>query len=103
MVEWFNDRSPHHLEPAAQIIPDCDTQFVAGLVARLRNPSRQSRPISLRVPALIAAVGPRSMISSSAARWGFNFETRYLVAVRMREFSIPVKLKHMRYYITAPI
>ena len=31
MVEWFNDRSPHHLEPAAQIILDCDTQFVAGL------------------------------------------------------------------------
>jgi hypothetical protein len=31
MVEWFNDRSPHHLEPAAQIIPDSDTQFVAGL------------------------------------------------------------------------
>ena len=31
MVERFNDRGPHHLEPAAQIIPDRDAQFVTRL------------------------------------------------------------------------
>jgi hypothetical protein len=31
MVERFNDRCPHYFEPAAQIIPDRDAQFVTGL------------------------------------------------------------------------
>ena len=31
MVERFNDRRPHHFEPAAQIIPDRDAKFVTGL------------------------------------------------------------------------
>ena len=31
MVEWFNDRCPHHFKPAAQIIPDRDAKFVTGL------------------------------------------------------------------------
>ena len=31
MVERFNDHCPHYFEPAAQEIPDCDTEFVACL------------------------------------------------------------------------
>jgi hypothetical protein len=31
MVKRFNDRMPRHPEPAAQIIPDLDTELVAGL------------------------------------------------------------------------
>jgi len=30
MVEWFDDRMPGDLEPAAQIISDRDAQFVTG-------------------------------------------------------------------------
>ena len=52
IVERFNDRCPHHFEPAAQKIPTA-MPSLSHVLARLRNPSRQSRPISLRVPALI--------------------------------------------------
>ena len=31
MVERFNDRVPHDFEPAAQIIPERDAQFVTRL------------------------------------------------------------------------
>ena len=30
VVEWFDDRMPGNLEPATQIIPDRDAQFVTG-------------------------------------------------------------------------
>src|SRR3954463_13868065 len=31
VVEWFDECVPRHLEPAAQIVPDRDAEFVAGL------------------------------------------------------------------------
>ena len=52
MVERCNDQVPHDFEPAAQIIPNRDAQFVTRLRETEESVTRQSRPMSLRVPAL---------------------------------------------------
>ena len=68
MVERFNDRVPRLLEPAAQIVPDRDAEFVAGPdeteegVATIpadaaSRPGADLAPCDLTANAVLRAVG----------------------------------------------